>query len=89
MLPGVERGARRWGRLGAVELAGVRAGVRCWAQELGHRAECACRCKRKVRQGWCGAGLCRRGIVAAEQRRRNTGDGVLATRVAYTPLQRA
>ena len=40
-------------------------------------------------QGWCGAGLCRRGIAAAEQRRRNAGDGVLATRVAYTPLQRA
>ena len=36
-----------------------------------------------------GAGLCRRGIAAAEQRRRNAGDGVLATRVAYTPLQRA
>ena len=48
-----------------------------------------CRCNRKVSQGWCGAGLCRRGIAAAEQWRRNAGDGVLATKVAYMPLQRA
>ena len=48
-----------------------------------------CGCNRKVSQGWCGAGLCRRGIAAAEQRRRNAGDGVLATRVDYTSLQRA
>ena len=48
-----------------------------------------CRCNRNVSQGWCGAGLCRRGIAAAEQWRRNAGDGVLATKVAYMPLQRA
>ena len=40
-------------------------------------------------QGWCGAGLCRRGIAAAEQRQQNAEDGVLATRVAYMPLRHA
>jgi hypothetical protein len=40
-------------------------------------------CKNNAQPGLCGAVLCRRGVTAVEQRRRNAGGSVLAAGMGY------